>query len=200
MKPLYRCLYITLPPQHCHWPFVNLLLFNTFFSAQSFSISEWAFYLSSTNYFCIHLFVQQIFLDYLLGAGSMINCWSCSGIFLVALVYFPPFLISCLSLLYSIGNKVKKDFQGVTLKGSQKLSTNPFTLPMKTQVCRASMWLSLVLIKTYSSPSSPCFNLSTRYIIDNKCNLHICIILWLSFLVCKMGIVLLLTSYSSCEN
>lgn len=129
-----------------------------------------------------------------------INCWSCSGIFLVALVYFPPFLISCLSLLYSIGNKVKKDFQGVTLKGSQKLSTSPFTWPMKTQVYRASMWLSLVLIKTYSSPSSLCFNLSTRYIIDNKYYLDICIILWLNFFVCKMGIVLLLTSYSSSEN
>lgn len=66
------------------------------------------------------------------------NRWNFSGIFhtLVAFVCWPPFLSSHPSWLYSIGNQVKY-FQGLTLEGPLKSSTNSFWLPLKAQVYRA---------------------------------------------------------------
>lgn len=122
---------VTLPPRHSHWPFMNLLLLS--FLVNIFpSLNElFIFPLQLPSFIYLHCSSDVSCLPPECRFFG-INCWTSSGIFqkaLVALVYFPPFLISCFSLLYNIRNKVKKDFQGVTLKGPQKVSTDLFTYP-----------------------------------------------------------------------
>lgn len=140
----------------------------------SFSTSEWAFYISSTSYF---LPTFSLFNKYVLVTSWAQQSWLVSTVAaskaLVALVCCPPFPISHPALLDSTGKKVKKYFQGLTVKGSEKLSTHTFTLPMKTQDDRAHVWQSLVLIQTRPLPSTPCSNF--RHITDNKDYGAICI-------------------------
>lgn len=143
MTPQYPHLYVMLPPQHAHWRRVMNFAF-TFFCARPYGIHLFP---SLSEHFTFPLqvifFIRSVCLTSISWLPPGHNSWLVSTVAvskaLVALVCCPAFLISHPALLYSVGKKVKKYFQGLTGKGSQKLSTNTFILPMKTQVYRAKV-------------------------------------------------------------
>lgn len=135
-----------LPPLQSHWGFHYkhsvYILFCYIVRRQSFSMSEDFIFPSLVIPF-IHSFCSTS-----ISSPPTGHRFYCVLTLLQFQQHFPkPWWLQsashlCSSLvlpyLIPIEHKVKKDFQGLKLKEPQKLSTNPLTLPIKTQINRAN--------------------------------------------------------------